>query len=70
MTASADASPRPQAAWDGDKLMLTGDYVGGGQKLGSRDTFTKNGDTEIDHLGELQGADGKWTTLSQQTCKR
>jgi hypothetical protein len=58
------------AGWEGDKLMLTGDYVGGGQKFGFRDTFTKTGDAGIDHLGELQGADGKWTTLNQQTCKR
>lgn len=56
--------------WDGDKLVLTGDYLGGAQKFGIRDTFTKNGDTEIDHLAEIQGADGKWTTLSQETCKR
>jgi hypothetical protein len=39
--------------------MLTGDYVGGGQKVGFRDTFTQERETVIDHLAELHGADGK-----------
>jgi hypothetical protein len=58
------------SGWDGNKLTLTGDYVFGGGKLSARDTFTKNGDKEIDHLGEIQGSDGKWATLDQETCKR
>jgi len=56
--------------WASDKLTLTSDYVVGGKKLGLRDTFTKKSDTEVDHLGEIQGSDGKWTTLDQETCKR
>jgi len=58
------------SGWDGDKLTLTGDYVSAAGKLGARDTYTKNGDKEIDHLGEIQGSDGKWVTLDQETCKR
>jgi Protein of unknown function (DUF1579) len=57
------------SGWDGDKLTFTGDYVLAGKKLGYRETFTKKGEREIDHLGEIQGADGKWVTLDQETCK-
>jgi hypothetical protein len=58
------------SGWAGDKLTFTGDYVFGGGKLGARDTFSKNGDNETDHLSEIQGSDGKWATLDQETCKR
>jgi hypothetical protein len=57
------------SGWDGDKLTFTGEYVLAGKKLGYRDTFTRKGEREVDHLGEIQGADGKWVTLDQETCK-
>jgi hypothetical protein len=56
--------------WDGDKLTLAGDYLYPGGKLQFRDTFTKKGDNAFDHLGEMQGSDGNWATLFQETCKR
>lgn len=58
------------SGWDSDKLTFTGEYAFVGGKLGARDTYTKNGDKEIDHLGEIQGSDGKWVTLDQESCKR
>jgi hypothetical protein len=57
------------SGWEGDKLTFTGEYVVAGKKIGYRDTFTRKGEREIDHLGENQGADGKWVTLDQETCK-
>jgi hypothetical protein len=58
------------SGWDGDKLTFTGELTAAGQKIPLRDTFTKIGDKEIDHVGELHGADGKWIELNQQTCPR
>jgi Protein of unknown function (DUF1579) len=58
------------SGWDSDKLTFTGDYTYAGGKLGARDTYTKSGDKQMDHLGEIQGSDGKWMTLDQETCKR
>lgn len=55
--------------FDGDKLTLTGDYLSPGGKLQFRDTFTKKGENAFDHLGEMQGSDGQWATLFQESCK-
>jgi hypothetical protein len=57
------------SAWDGDKLSFTGDVVVAGQKLAFRDTFTKVGERQINHVAEFQGSDGKWTTLDEEICK-
>ena len=36
---------------------------------GSRDTFTKKSDSELEHQGEVQ-AQGKWIATDHETCKR
>ena len=56
-------------AWDGDKMELTGKGHFGGMDLNVRDTFTK-GSGWIKHMGEAQGANGTWTKLDEETCKR
>jgi hypothetical protein len=54
--------------WDGDKLELNGQGNFGGKTIKVRDTFTK-GKGWIKHMGEIE-ADGKWTKLDEETCKR
>jgi hypothetical protein len=54
------------AGWQGDALVFEGEGLMGGEKMGSRDTFTKKG-TTIVHRGEIQVA-GKWTLLDEETC--
>ncbi len=57
------------AGWEGDTLTFTGTYVAGGQVLPYRDVYTRKAG-ELDHSGEVQGADGKWTPLNAEQCKR
>ena len=56
--------------WDGDKLSFAGEFQMGPQKMQIRDTMTKKGAKEIASLIEMAGADGKWFSLSESTCKR
>jgi hypothetical protein len=58
------------SGWDGDKLVFTGDYAFAGGKIVARDTFTKAGDKPAGHLGEIQGSDGNFVTLDEETCRR
>ncbi|MFO1183669.1 MAG: hypothetical protein U1E56_02630 [Bauldia sp.] len=55
--------------WDGDKFVLTGEVSMAGQKIAVRDTFTKTKDGLM-HTGEMQGRDGKFFVLDEETCKR
>jgi hypothetical protein len=55
--------------WEGDKIAFTGDMFMMGQKMGSRDSFTKKGDKEMVHTGEMQQG-GKWTQIMEETCKK
>jgi hypothetical protein len=55
--------------WVGDKLVFDGETRSGVQTFGARDTFTRKGENELVHLGEMQ-ADGKWAKLDEETCKR
>lgn len=56
--------------WNGDTMVFEGTGSMGGQKAGSRDTFVKKGAGQLTHTGEMQGPDGKWTKLDEETCKR
>ncbi len=56
--------------WKGADLVFEGSATMGGQKMGARDTFTKVSASELKHKGEMQGADGKWMTGDEETCKR
>jgi len=57
------------AGWEGDKITFTGEMYGMGQKMGSRDSFTKKSDKEMVHTGEMQ-AGGKWAPMMEDTCKK
>ena len=56
--------------WAGDTFTFEGPGSAGGQKVAFRDTFTKKGPAEQVHMGEMQGPDGKWMKLDEETCKR
>jgi hypothetical protein len=56
--------------WKGDALVFDGTGLAMGQKSGVRDTFTKVSATELKHKGEMQGADGKWMTMDEETCHK
>jgi hypothetical protein len=57
------------SGWDGDKLIFTGEYAFAGGKINARDTFSKAGDKPAGHVGEIQGSDGNFVTLDQETCQ-
>lgn len=56
--------------WSGDSLVFEGTGTFGGQKSGVRDSFLKKGPAELVHTGEMQGPDGKWMKLDEETCKK
>jgi hypothetical protein len=60
---SQETSP----GWAGDTMVWSGEGWMGGQKLTSRDTFTKKAGETLEHSWELN-LDGKWTPLGHETC--
>jgi hypothetical protein len=64
------ACTQTSAGWKDNALVFEGTALMGGQKMGARDTFTKVSANELTHKGEMQGADGKWMTGDEETCKR
>lgn len=62
-------STQQSQGWEGDKLVFTGPTHGGGATMNSRDTYTKVGDKEMRHEGEME-ANGKWVKTNQEVCKR
>jgi hypothetical protein len=58
------------ASWDGDKHVWTGELMGPMGKTGARHTFMKKGDKEMTSTFEMQGKDGAWMTLTEETCKK
>lgn len=57
--------------WSGDKLVFEGSAHGDdGKTMGSRDTFTRNGASELVHMGEMQGDDKKWVKADEETCHK
>jgi hypothetical protein len=58
------------AGWTGDKLVFEGDGMMMGQKMKLRHTITKKNDTEWTGTMETAGADGKWTPMGEDTCKK
>lgn len=53
--------------WQGDTLVLVGDYNAAGQAMGARDTFQKTSAGIVNHLSELQ-VQGQWEKLYAETC--
>jgi len=62
---SQETSP----GWEGDKIVFTGEGVMNGQKMGARDTFTRNADGSLKHVPELQSG-GNWMPAGEETCKK
>ena len=56
--------------WTGEVLVFEGESQMMGHKAGGRDTFTKKGANEFVHLGEMQGQDGTWAKVDEETCKK
>jgi hypothetical protein len=55
--------------WEGDRITFAGDSYMGGQKVASRDVFTRAGETSFKHSGELQIA-GEWKQVFEETCRK
>jgi hypothetical protein len=55
--------------WEGDKIVFAGDSTMGGKKFTTRDTFAKVSGGALKHSWEMQ-ADGKWTPLGDETCRK
>lgn len=55
--------------WEGDKIVFAGDSYMGGKKSATRDTFVKAAGGAMKHSWEMQ-ADGKWTPLGEETCRK
>lgn len=58
------------SGWSGDTITFEGETMLMGRRMNARDTFTKKGSAEFLHVGELQGADGRWVEFDEETCKR
>ena len=61
--------PSSSTGWEGDKITFAGEAYMMGQKMGSRDTFTKKGEKELLHTADMQ-VGGKWTPMLEETCKK
>lgn len=55
--------------WSGDSMIFTGPWHMNGMTANSRDVFTKKGDREMTHVGEIE-MNGKWTKMSMETCRK
>ncbi|MEA2165065.1 MAG: hypothetical protein QOK37_3192 [Thermoanaerobaculia bacterium] len=62
-------STQQSTGWQGDKLVFSGPMHGGGATMTTRDTYTKVGDNEVRHMGELEEK-GVWKKLDQEVCKK
>ncbi|MCK6683093.1 MAG: DUF1579 domain-containing protein [Thermoanaerobaculia bacterium] len=56
--------------WNGDTLVFEGVSNGMGEKTSIRDTFVRKGASQVTHVGEIQGPDGKWVKIDEETCKK
>lgn len=53
----------------GGKFVFTGTGYMGGNKMGSRDTFTRKADGTLSHIGELE-VGGRWMKVMDETCRK
>lgn len=56
--------------WEKGKLVWMIDGTVGGQKMKFRDTFVEKNPREINYVGELGSADGKWAKVWEVSCKK
>jgi hypothetical protein len=57
------------AGWEGNTMVWVGDAQMMGTRMPSRDTFVKQGDNGVTHLGEIQ-QNGAWIKQDEETCYR
>jgi hypothetical protein len=55
--------------WVGDRLVFTGQMTYGGYRFALRDTFTRLGDDEFHHLGEVDLGQG-WIPVDEERARR
>ena len=55
--------------WNGDTMVFQGPAHGGGQNGTARDTFTKKGKNQIDHVYDLE-VGGTWKKVESDSCKK
>jgi hypothetical protein len=56
--------------WEGNKLVFSGEGMMMGQKMKIRHTMTKKSDTEFASAFETAGADGKFSPMGDDVCKK
>jgi hypothetical protein len=54
---------------DGDSLVFTGPWHMGTMTTNGRDTFTRKGDRQLIHTGEVE-MDGKWVKYTEEKCMK
>jgi hypothetical protein len=55
--------------WNGDLLVFNGQMTAGGFTFALRDTFTRRGDNEYHHLGEVDLGQG-WIPVDEENARR
>ena len=55
--------------WDGDKLVVVGEYTSGGQKAAFRDTYIKKSDKAHEFIGEIK-VNEQWSKDTEATCQK
>ena len=55
--------------WEGDRLVFLGQMTLGGDRFALRDTFTRRGDDEFHHLGEVDLGQG-WIPVDEEHARR
>ncbi len=55
--------------WNGDTMVFAGPWHMNGMTANARDTFTRKGDKQMVHKGEIE-MDGKWIQTGEETCTR
>jgi hypothetical protein len=55
--------------WEGDALTFEGETTMGGQKLVTKDVFTRQADGSLKHSMSMQMG-GNWTPTGEETCRK
>jgi hypothetical protein len=55
--------------WDGDAITFAGETTMNGQKMNTKDTFTKGADGSLKHAWSMEMG-GNWAPMGEETCRR
>jgi hypothetical protein len=58
------------SGWEGDKMVYVGEGSMMGQKMATRDTFTKSADGSTFKHGSEAQMEGKWVSMGEETCRK